>query len=157
MATEDQADELRRAAQQFFRRFGVLATSATPCGKPLSMAHAHALMVLLQSGELSQQALGAELRIDKSNVARLCARMAEEGHARQRASKEDGRVRLISLTARGEKLAREVEVASRERFGALLQRVPGEHRPGVIQALQLLVEALEALPPADASEERTAG
>jgi DNA-binding MarR family transcriptional regulator len=75
--------------QRLFRRFGALSADATPCGKPLSMAHAHALMVLLTRGELSQQELGAELCIDKSNVARLCARMVDAEHVVQQQSETD--------------------------------------------------------------------
>lgn len=142
----DQADELRRVMQRFFRRFGALAADSTPCGKPLSMAHAHALMVLLARGELSQQELGAELCIDKSNVARLCAKMVDASHVKQRPSEEDGRSRRVSLTARGERLAREVDAASRARFGALLAGLPGARRDQVIEALQHLVAALDALP-----------
>ncbi len=149
-----QVDDLRRVAQRFFRRFGALAHEQTPCGKPLSMAHAHALMVLLARGELSQQVLGAELCIDKSNVARLCAKMADAGHVRQRPSEGDGRSRLVSLTLRGAKLAREVESSSRERFETLLSGISERHRGEVILALQLLVDALEA-PPVEPSDERT--
>ena len=141
-----QADELRRVAQRFFRRFGALASDRTPCGKPLSMAHAHALMVLLAQGELTQQALGAELGIDKSNVARLCAKMVRARHARQRASERDGRSRLVSLTTSGARLAREVDDASRARFGALLGGVAEARRADVIAALQHLVDALDAPP-----------
>jgi DNA-binding MarR family transcriptional regulator len=140
----DRADDLRRATQRFFRRFGALSADATPCGKPLPMAHAHALMVLLASGELSQQQLGDALCIDKSNVARLCARMTEMGHTRQRASDRDARSRLVSLTSRGERLAAEVEAASHERFSALLGAVPAARRKDVVEAMQLLVVAIEA-------------
>jgi DNA-binding MarR family transcriptional regulator len=132
--------------QGLFRRFGALATESTPCGKPLSMAHAHALMVLLARGELSQRLLGAELRIDKSNVARLCARMVEAGHVRQHQSKDDGRSRRVSLSPRGERLAREVEVASSERFATLLAAVPSASRSQVLSALALLVAAVDTLP-----------
>lgn len=142
----DQADELRRVMQRFFRRFGALAADSTPCGKPLSMAHAHALMVLLAKGELSQQELGIELCIDKSNVARLCAKMVDAGHVKQRQCKEDGRSRRVFLTARGERLAREVEDASRARFGALLAGLPEARRGHVIEALQQLVAALDTVP-----------
>lgn len=139
----DPVDELRRVTQRFLRGFGALATESTPCGKPLSMAHAHALMVLLTGGELSQQALGAELRIDKSNVARLCARMVSAGHVKQRPNERDGRSRLVSLTPRGVRLAKEVDAASRARFGALLGSLPETRRDEVIAALQHLVEALD--------------
>lgn len=142
----DPVDELRRVAQTFFRRFGALAADSTPCGQPLSMAHAHALMVLA-AGERTQQELGAELHIDKSNVARLCAKMVDAQHVKQRPSEHDGRSRVVSLTARGARLAHQVEAASRARFGALLQAVPESRRADVIEALQHLVDALDALPP----------
>ena len=138
----DPADELRRATQRFFRRFGALAVEATPCGKPLPLAHAHALMVLRARGELSQQALGEELCIDKSNVARLCAKMIEAGHARQRSSERDARSRLVSLTPRAARLAAEVEAASRARFTALLAALPDGRAGDVVSALQMLVDAL---------------
>jgi DNA-binding MarR family transcriptional regulator len=142
----DPVDELRRVTQRFFRRFGALAADSTPCGKPLSVAHAHALMVLIARGELTQQALGAELGIDKSNVARLCAKMVRANHVKQRASERDGRSRLVSLTSRGARLALEVDGASRARFGALLGGIPERRRADVILALSHLVDALDAPP-----------
>jgi len=143
-----EAEALRRVMQQLFRRFGALASDSTPCGKPLSMAHAHALMTLLANGELTQQALGAELGIDKSNVARLCAKMADADHVQQRPNAADGRSRLVSLTPRGSKLAGEVDAASRAKFGALLGDLPKARRAEVIRALQLLVDALAPKDPA---------
>jgi DNA-binding MarR family transcriptional regulator len=142
---KNQADELRRIMQRLFRDFGALAVDTTPCGKPLSMAHAHALMVLLMKGELSQQELGTELRIDKSNVARLCARMAEERHIEQRSSAQDGRSRIVSLTSQGKRLAREVDAASLARFGALLGALPAERRIQLIDNLNQLLTAIEAM------------
>jgi DNA-binding MarR family transcriptional regulator len=110
-------------------------------------------MVLLAQGELTQQALGAELGIDKSNVARLCAKMVRANHVKQRPSERDGRSRLVSLTSRGARLAQEVDGASRARFGALLGGIPEPRRADVIAALRHLVDALDA-PPAVPLEER---
>ncbi len=142
----DPVEDLRRVTQRFFRRFGALASSNTPCGTPLSMAHAHALMVLLSQGEVSQQALGAELCIDKSNVARLCAKMVRANHVKQRPSDRDGRSRLVSLTSRGARLAQEVDGATRARFHALLGAIPERRHAAVARALQHLVDALETSP-----------
>jgi len=139
-----QTDELRHLVQQLLRRSGALATDQTPCGKPLSVAHAHALMVLLSSGESSQRDLGAVLSIDKSNVARLCAKMVEAGHVTQREDDDDGRSRRVSLTARGRRLAREVEASSHDRFGALLTAMPASKRAVVLESLQYLIDALDA-------------
>jgi len=141
--TNTQADDLRRVMQRLFRGFGALASDSTPCGKPLSMAHAHALMVLLGQGQLTQQALGAELCIDKSNVARLCAKLVDAGHVEQRPNAADGRSRLVSLTPRGAHLAREVDAASRAKFAALLSNLPAGQRGEVIRGLQHLVDAID--------------
>jgi DNA-binding MarR family transcriptional regulator len=140
--------------QRLFRDFGALAADATPCGKPLPMAHAHALMTLLARGELSHRELGADLRIDKSNVARLCAKMTEAGHVEQRPSEQDGRSRIVSLTARGKRLAREVDAASRARFEALLAALPAPRRAPLIGALEQLVSAIEGLelPPVEGAD-----
>ena len=138
--------ELRGAMQRMFRRFGALASDRTPCGKPLSMAHAHALMILLATGEQSQQELGAALCIDKSNVARLCARMVEMEHVTQNVSDEDARRRRVALTAKGARLAREVDESSTARFATLLHAVPAGKRADVIAALDQLVLAMEELP-----------
>lgn len=139
----EQVDELRNLVQRVFRRFGTLGTDTTPCGKPLSIAHAHALMILARS-DLTQQELGAELAIDKSNVARLCAKMVDEGHATQAPGTQDRRHRVVSLTAAGKRLAREVNVASRQRFAALLSGLSSGQREQVIHGLRRLVAAIDA-------------
>lgn len=148
-----QAQALRHVVQRFFRCFGALSANATPCGKPLSMAHAHALMLLLEHPETSQQELGKELHIDKSNVARLCAKLVESGHARQRPSESDGRSRMVSLTAEGKRLAREVDAASQARFGAVLDGLPKARRRELIGSLQELVAVVEATLPLKASSD----
>ena len=140
----DRAHELRHVVQRFFRCVGALSANATPCGKPLSMAHAHALMLLLGQPEMSQQELGKELHIDKSNVARLCAKLVESGHARQRPSESDGRSRMVSLTADGKRLARDVDAASHARVGAVLAGLPRGKRRELIGSLQALVAVVEA-------------
>ena len=145
MSTTAEAEVLRGLVQRLVRRFGAVASDRTPCGKPMSIAQAHALMILRGSGELSQQELASELCIDKSNVARLCAKLVEEGHAVQRASERDGRSRRVSLTLRGERLAREVEASSSARFRAILDELPANRRTSVVIALQSLVGALDAL------------
>lgn len=149
----EQVDTLRSLVQRLFRRFGTLGSETTPCGKPLSIAHAHALMVLLERGECTQQDLGGELCIDKSNVARLCAKMVTAGHAVQAPGARDRRSRVISLTAAGKRLAREVNVASRERFGALLAGLKPAQREQVIQGLSQLVAAIEASSVAERDDE----
>jgi DNA-binding MarR family transcriptional regulator len=153
----DTPGNLRAVTQRLLRRLGMLASESTPCGFAISVAHAQALMVLLVSGELSQQELGEELCIDKSNVARLCAKMVEAGHARQRPSERDGRSRLVALTPRGKKLARQVDTTTRERFAAVLYALPEGSRGQVVEVLRRLVEAVDVVLSEPALAVRAAG
>lgn len=143
----ERAVELRDLVHACLRTFGVLAGDRTPCGRPLSIAHAHALLVLRQHGdrELTQQELGRALCIDKSNVARLCARMEKLGHVTQRRSELDGRSRRIGLTARGQRLAGEIDGSSRERFATLLEAIAPEARDSVVGALRQLQAAFRVV------------
>ncbi len=145
---EGEGGALRAAFQRLVRSFGLLSEDTTPCGKPLAVSHAHALMVLLertrQGRPAGQRELGAALGIDKSNVARLCQRMEKAGHLRQARSPEDGRARLLSLTPAGRRLAEAVERSSRARFAELAAAVPAARRRGVLSALETLDRAIAA-------------
>ncbi len=147
---------LRALVQRLLRGFGALAADQTPCGQPLPIAYAHALMVLSAGEGLGQQELVAELGLDKSNVARLCARMTARGHLEQHPVADDGRRRRLVLTPRGQRLAREVTRSSEARFAALLGAIPSASRQPVLTALAELASAVSTLPPAAATTTPTA-
>lgn len=141
------AEQLRVAVQRFLRSFGLLASDQTPCGTPISTSYAHGLVVLLERGHRgersTQQELGEALGIDKSNVARLCAKMQRAGHVTQERSATDGRARLLALTPSGRRLAGRVQAASRDRFAQLFAALPSdETRASVVAALQALNGAI---------------
>lgn len=152
------AELLRRSVQQFVRSFGLLAANATPCGTPLSLSHAHALMFLLARSAdptpPTQQALGEALGIDKSNVARLCEKMERQGHLTQSRSPTDGRARLLALTTRGQRAARETDEASRQRFARVLAAVPAELRGPLLASLEALNGAITAVESQTCNPER---
>jgi DNA-binding MarR family transcriptional regulator len=103
-------------------------------------------MVLLEAARennrLTQRELEQSLGIDKSNVARLCRRMESAGHLIQSRSADDGRARLLSLTAVGKRLATKVEHSSRDCFQRLMSAIPRESRAGVLCSLACLNQAL---------------
>jgi DNA-binding MarR family transcriptional regulator len=146
--SRQQTDRLRELVQEFVRKFGLLVTKETPCGQPISLSYAHALMVLLerdQAPATSQTDLGLALGIDKSNVTRLCSRMEAAGHISQARAPEDGRSRLVQLTATGRRLAQRIDEASRERFGRIVAAVSPDQRRGVLESLAVLNMAVGSL------------
>ena len=142
----DAAQALRAAVQQFVRSFGLLSGDQTPCGQPLAPSHAHALMFLATSEagtRVSQHALASALGIDKSNVARLCAKMERLGHIDQERAADDGRARLVGLTVKGRRIAARLDSASRERFEAVLAAMPSARvGAGVIAAIRQFNQAV---------------
>jgi DNA-binding MarR family transcriptional regulator len=93
----------------------------------------------------TQQDLVKVLGVNKSNVARLCAKMIDAGHVAQEPSPDDGRAWSVSLTAKGRRIAERVEDASRTRFDRLLAALPSDGtRAAVLQALDMLNEAIAA-------------
>jgi DNA-binding MarR family transcriptional regulator len=153
MSLDEQCVALRSGVQRFVRGFGLLSEAETPCGQPLQLSHAHALLVV--SGQvgrtLHQKDLAEALALDKSSIARLCARMEREGHIVQRRSDVDGRAREIELTPKGERVARQLDEASRARFSRLLLAIPERQRARVLEALELLNRAARALEPESVS------
>jgi DNA-binding MarR family transcriptional regulator len=141
--------QLQRLVQEFVRSFGLLITKQTPCGHPVSPSHAHALMILLEreGDSTTQSDLGVHLGIDKSNVARLCARMHEEGHVLQEVSAEDARGRRLSLTVKGRRMAEQLKGASLARFQRVLHGVPPAKRRQLLDSLQLLNASIALLAP----------
>jgi DNA-binding MarR family transcriptional regulator len=89
--------------------------------------------------------LASALGLDKSSVARLCARLSEQGRVVQQRSEADGRARDVALTAKGKKLADRLEESSRSRFERLLAAIPSRQRTAVVQALATLHEAATTL------------
>jgi len=138
-----EAEQLRSLVQTFVRRFGLLLSDRTPCGQPVSVSYAHALMLLREAERpLRQSELGGALGIDKSNVTRLCTQLEAKGHAEQARVPEDGRGRVVALTANGQRLAHQIEQASKRRFQQLLQRIPRARRQAVLAGLSVLDDAL---------------
>jgi DNA-binding MarR family transcriptional regulator len=148
-AARGDAERLRALVQTFVRSFGLLVTKETPCGQPISPSYAHALMVLLERSRertaTSQADLALILGIDKSNVTRLCSRMSAAGHVMQERAPDDGRSRLLTLTAHGERLAHRVEDASHERFAKIMAALAPNERPAMLESLAALNRAIRTL------------
>lgn len=136
---------LRSKVQSFVRSLGVFR-SQTPCGRPISVSGAHALMILIQrieSEPISQKELQLSLNLDKSNIARICKQLEKDDFISQEKSEKDARIRLICLTKKGRRLALQLLEDSQKRFQRLLDNIPKKYHGQVFQALDLLKGALD--------------
>jgi len=137
----EEARKIRDALRYLLVTHGVMNEHTRPCGTPLTMPHAHALLELLTSETaLSIGQLSTALNIDRTNVSRLCQRMEESGEIESEIG-SDARVKLVRLTPHGRSIAQRVDVASAQHFEAVVERL-GRPVDEVIQVLDDVRQAI---------------
>ena len=92
--------ELQERMIALIRAFGLHKPEQTPCGKPISVAEAHALLELSRESEipLTQKDLASRLRLEKSTVSRLVSLLEGRGWRQRIQRREEGRAMELWLT-----------------------------------------------------------
>jgi DNA-binding MarR family transcriptional regulator len=126
------------------RAFGLHKPDTTPCGQPVSVAEAHALLELERAAPLSQNELASRLMLEKSTVSRLVAALEQHGWISRIRSQRDARQIELSLTEEGRRIQGQIAAARAAKFQRVLEAVPDTQRERVLDGLNILVEALHA-------------
>ena len=133
--------ELLESVVAFVRSFGLHKPDQTPCGQPVAVAEAHALMDLATFGSMRQGELAVRLRLEKSTVSRLVRQMEARGWIRRNSDRHDGRAVLIRLTRKGRETAGELSRVRQEKFARILAAIPEVKRSMVVEAISILERA----------------
>jgi DNA-binding MarR family transcriptional regulator len=128
----------------FIRAFGLHRPDQTPCGEPVSIAEAHALMELARAEPLTQHDLAHRLRLEKSTVSRLAGMLERRQWIVRTKSPRDGRALELRLTGAGRQAAADLATARQAKFAAMLAAIPEDEREAVVKSLRTLVEAMYA-------------
>jgi DNA-binding MarR family transcriptional regulator len=124
------------------RAFGLHRPDQTPCGEPVTVAEAHALMELAHTAPLSQNDLAVWLQLEKSTISRLVGILETRGWVTRTRSTQDGRARELRLTDVGQRIAADLAESRRTKFARVFQAIPEAERGVVFESLQILVEAM---------------
>jgi DNA-binding MarR family transcriptional regulator len=124
------------------RACGLHNPDRTPCGQPVPISEAHALMEIGRGDPISQVELASRLRLDKSTVSRLVRTLEQRGWISRHRSIDDGRVDELSLTSDGADAHNDLGQARARRFATVFNHIPEHERPGVFHSIDILVEAL---------------
>ncbi len=141
-----EAIDLQERMVELVRAFGLHRPEETPCGKPVSVSEAHALMELGRTEPLSQNELAARLSLEKSTVSRLVGGLVARGWVERERSPVDGRAVRLRLSDRGARAAAEIGEARSRKFDGVLEHIPEDGRARVLEALAVLTEAMRAAP-----------
>ncbi|MEU4620657.1 MarR family transcriptional regulator [Actinoplanes sp. NPDC023801] len=136
-----EVDAAQEALMRFVRNFGLHQPDRTPCGQPLPVSEAHAMVEIAREGRLRQVDLARRLRLEKSTVSRLVTNLVSRGWIQREASGDDGRGVLLVITEAGATAATRQADARRNRLTAVLDRIPDDQRGDIVRALQTLAEA----------------
>jgi DNA-binding MarR family transcriptional regulator len=134
-------DILGTAMSWILRLHGVLDPVHAVPGLGASMSEIMALS-RLTAGEVTQQDLGGYLGLEKSTVSRLLDGMTAKGWVDRRPDPANRRYRTVRLTPAGERTARQVAEAVRQRHDRILAALTPDERSAVTVALGALARAM---------------
>jgi DNA-binding MarR family transcriptional regulator len=142
-ATTITSRELQEQMVALVRAFGLHRSDQTPCGQPISVTEAYTLMELSHAEPLSQNELAARLRLEKSTVSRLVGILEGREWITRTRSSSDGRAVELRLSDAGRRAAEKIAETRQAKFARVLAAIPEEQRGSVIDALRILVEAMD--------------
>ena len=141
--SDSKSKELAAAMVALVRSFGLHRPDETPCGEPVPVAEAHALMDLAADGPLNHGELAARLRLEKSTVSRLVRQLEKRKWIKRTSAAHDRRVIHIQLTPLGQAAAQRLADARHSKFDNLLAALPKQKRASILEAMSTLVRAMD--------------
>jgi DNA-binding MarR family transcriptional regulator len=124
------------------RTLGLHQPDRTPCGQPVSVAEAHAVLELGREPGLSQNGLAARLRLEKSSVSRIVTALEKRGWVARKRNSQDTRIVHVHLTENGHDAASTLASARKAKFERIFAAIPMEDRDAVLTSLDTLLQVI---------------
>jgi DNA-binding MarR family transcriptional regulator len=125
------------------RALGLHKPDTTPCGQPLSVGEAQALLAIAREPGISQNGLAQRLDLDKSTVSRLVGMLERRSWIERVRDRNDSRFYHLRLTAAGTKANANLASSRRAKFERIFQAIPRARRTAVAASLSALMEAID--------------
>jgi len=134
--------KLQQQMSALVRAAGLHQPDRTPCGQPVPVSEAHALMELAREGSIPQRELVHRLQLEKSAVSRVVRQLFHRGWVAYLSDPSDGRANTLTLTRAGQRAADLAAVRS-AKFAQVLEAIPEDDRAAVLHGLAALVKAFD--------------
>ncbi len=138
----DVADQFQEEIVSLIRALGLHRPDTTPCGQPISVAEAQAVLELSRRSGISQNGLASRLQLEKSTVSRVASALVERGWLERERDPKDSRLFRLHLTRMGRRVAGNLNASRQAKFARVLRAIPAAKRASVTEALSILSEAL---------------
>ena len=143
MATELEPpliDQVREASRRIVRELGFMKPTLAATEYPPSAVHA--IVEIGRRGALAGAQLAELLKLEKSSVSRMVRKLVEAGELREDPCPEDGRVKLLSLTARGRRTLAAIDAYGSTQVSRALAPLSAAQRHAVENGLLTYAQAL---------------
>jgi DNA-binding MarR family transcriptional regulator/GNAT superfamily N-acetyltransferase len=147
MSTSARVAAVRRFTRFYTRKIGVLDQRLLH--SPFSLSEARVIYELAHADGLTAKVLGASLGIDAGYLSRMLAGFARRGLITRRRSADDGRERVLELTAKGHKAFAPLDEGSNAEVAALLRDLAPSRQQRVVQAMRTVEQLLTPAPARD--------
>jgi DNA-binding MarR family transcriptional regulator/predicted GNAT family acetyltransferase len=145
---ERRVADVRRFNRFYTQRIGVLQEGLV--NSPFPLTEARVLYELAHREQPTASELGRDLGLDPGYLSRILRRFEKKGLLTRKASRNDGRQQLLSLTRKGEEAFAPVNVRSRAEIEALLGPLSEAEQKRLMDAMQEIESLLGARPEAKA-------
>jgi len=135
-------EDVHHLLLELVRSVGLLHVTDVALVGPASLSELFALHDLDVADGLSQQQLATRLRLDKSTVSRLVAGLESRGLLVRERDQRNRRVILLSLTAAGRAMHRELAAALHAHQSRVLEAMTEVERSALATGLSGLLRAL---------------
>ncbi|HET6340758.1 MAG TPA: helix-turn-helix domain-containing GNAT family N-acetyltransferase [Gemmatimonadota bacterium] len=143
--TEDRVARVRRFNRFYTGRIGVLEERLLR--SPFSLTEARVIYELARLRTTSATTLGDELGLDAGYLSRILRGFRERGLIERRASPDDGRRILLSLTDAGREAFARLDAASADEVRTLLTDLSPPERERLVGAMDEIEELLDPRAP----------
>lgn len=110
--------------------------------KGLAPSHGDILYALFAGGPLTMAEIAAKIHRDKSTVTVLVGKLLQQGYVERQRDGADGRVYVVSLTARGQALKPVFDAISAELLQTLYQGIRPQDQQTLLSVLLKIEENL---------------
>lgn len=139
-AAEDAGTAFEEHMLQLVRSLGLHKPDQTPCGQPVSVAEAHALLEIAREPGLTQNNLASRLGLEKSTVSRIAGMLEQRRWIRRVRDERDARFVRLHLTQHGIKANANIGESRRAKFERIFRGIPPDRRHSIVESLALLSE-----------------
>ncbi|HLZ62703.1 MAG TPA: helix-turn-helix domain-containing GNAT family N-acetyltransferase [Ktedonosporobacter sp.] len=135
-AIDERIAAVRQFNRFFTRQIGVLREGLLH--SPYSLTEARILFELGHRDQVTASDLGHELGLDAGYLSRILAGLEQQGLLEKVRSENDGRQRLLSLTAQGRSAFSLLDQRSRDEVSEMLGELSEEDQQRVLKAMQTI-------------------